>query len=148
MQNWNGIINFNFNLGGQILVAKIASKMKRSLPKIFRLTVKAIKENKDLNEDRRILGSLQTYELTFPPSKKNKSSTLNTIKEKTSNQIDDDTLKDEFAYFARKFKNFFLKIIRDFLITLKTTLVKIGTIKERYCLEEVSIFKVSWVSGF
>lgn len=46
--------------------------------------------------------------LAYISLKKSITLSLNTVKENTSNQTNDDNLKDEeFAYFIKKFKKFF-----------------------------------------
>lgn len=85
-------------------------KVIRSLPKRFISKVTVIVKNKDLYAIKieKVARSLRTYELSLPYTKKNKFLTLNTVKKETSNQANDDTLKDEkFACFVKKFKKFF-----------------------------------------
>lgn len=84
-------MNFIFNLGEQIPDAKIMRKVRRSIYKRFRLKVTAVKENKDLNTIKidELMGSLQAYKLSLPQSN------INTVKEETSDQADDHTLKNE-----------------------------------------------------
>lgn len=97
------MMNSIFNLGEQILDAKIVRKVRRSIHKRFRLKDTAVKENKDLNKIKidELVGSLQTYKLSLPQSIKKK----NTVKEETSDQDDDHTLKNE-VHLTRKFKKF------------------------------------------
>lgn len=54
-----------------------------------------------------LIGSLQTYELSLPSFRKEKSIALNTIRKAESDSCDDEKLKDgDLAYLTRKFKNF------------------------------------------
>lgn len=69
------IVNSSFILGERILVAKIVRKVMRSLPKRFRAKITAIDESKDLDTFKieKLVGSLQTYELTISLSLRKKS---------------------------------------------------------------------------
>ncbi|XP_022876710.1 uncharacterized protein LOC111394893 [Olea europaea var. sylvestris] len=103
----NDIVNSSFNLGKRILESKIVRKVLRSLPKRFRPKVTATEESKDLDTVKieELVGSLQTYELTISQPRKNKSITLNTIREEESESSVVETLRDEeIVYFVKKFQ--------------------------------------------
>ncbi|XP_022866044.1 uncharacterized protein LOC111385848 [Olea europaea var. sylvestris] len=98
----NDIVNSSFDLGERIPEPKIVRKVLRSLPEKFRPKVTAIEESKDLDTIKieELVGSLQTYELTISQPRKNKSITLNTVREGESKSSDMETLRDEeIAYF-------------------------------------------------
>jgi len=61
-----------FNLGEKMEVSWIVRKILRSLPKIFWPKVTGIKESKDLDtiSVKELVGSLQTYESTWPQQNK------------------------------------------------------------------------------
>ena len=70
----------------------------------------AIKESKDLDDIKveELIGSLQTYELSFPNQRKSKSLALKTINEKVEahNSSDEDVVKKDVAYLAKNFRKF------------------------------------------
>lgn len=78
----NNIVNSNFNHGEQILDIKIVKEVIRFLSERFKPKARAIEESKDLDlvKIREFVGSLQTYELNLPQSKKNNSLVLNIVK--------------------------------------------------------------------
>ena len=79
----NEVVIGKFNLGEKT-DSKIVRKILRSLPESFRANVTAIEEIKDLDDIKvlELIGSLQTYELSFPSQRKSKSLALKTINEK------------------------------------------------------------------
>lgn len=84
----------------------------RSIHERFWPKVIAIEESKDLDAIKieELVRSLQTYELSLPQLKNNKPFSLKTVREANCDTIDDNKLKDDdFAYLARKFKNFLKK---------------------------------------
>ena len=76
----------------------------------FRARVTAIKESKDLDDIKveELIGSLQTYELSFPNQRKSKSLALKTINEKVEahDSSDEDVVKKDVAYLAKNFRKF------------------------------------------
>ena len=76
----------------------------------FRARVIAIKESKDLDDIKveELIGSLQTYELSFPNQRKSKSLALKTINEKVEahDSSDEDVVKKDVAYLAKNFRKF------------------------------------------
>ena len=77
-----------FNFGEKTKDSKIVRKILQSLPESFRAKVTAIKESKDLDEIKiqELIGSFQTYELSLPSQRKNKSLALKTINERLESQ--------------------------------------------------------------
>ena len=73
-----------FNLGEKIEDSKVVRKILRSLPESFCAKVTVIEESKDLDdiEVQELIGFLQTYELSLPNQRKNKSLALKTINER------------------------------------------------------------------
>ena len=72
------------NLGEKTEDSKVVRKILRSLPESFRAKVTAIGESKDLDEIKvqKLIGSLQTYELSLPSQRKTKSLALKMINER------------------------------------------------------------------
>ena len=64
--------------------SKVVRKILRSLPESFRAKVTAIGESKDLDEIKvqKLIGSLQTYELSLPSQRKSKSLAFKMINER------------------------------------------------------------------
>ena len=62
------VVFCKFNLGEKTEDSKVVRKILRSLPESFHAKVTAIEESKDLDEIKvqELVGSLQTYELSFP----------------------------------------------------------------------------------
>jgi hypothetical protein len=77
------------------------------LPERFRIKVTTIKESKDLEEMKieELVGSLQTYELSFSPVKKLKTIALKASKKKVEVSSGDDS-EDEEKVVAMLAKNF------------------------------------------
>jgi hypothetical protein len=69
----NDNMNSSFNLREKIADNKVVRKILRFLLERFRPKVTAIEESKDLDTIKieELVGSLQTYKLTFPQLKKN-----------------------------------------------------------------------------
>ena len=84
----NEVVFGKFNLGEKTEDSKIVRKILRSLPKSFRAKVTAIKESKDLDDNKvqEIIGSLQIYELSLPSQRKSKSLALKTINERVEDK--------------------------------------------------------------
>ena len=76
----------------------------------FRAKVTAIEESKDLDEIKfqELIGSLQTYELSFLNQKKCKSLALKTINERIEahDSSDEDVVEKDVAYLAKNFRKF------------------------------------------
>ena len=64
----NEVVIGKFNLGKKMEDSKIVRKILRSLPESFRAKVTLIKESKYLDDIKvqKLIGSLQTYELSLP----------------------------------------------------------------------------------
>ena len=99
-----------FNLGEKTEDSKVVRKILRSLPKSFRAMVTAIEESKDLDEIKvqKLIGSLQTYELSLPHQRKSKSLVLKMINERveTHGSLDEDVVEKDVAYLAKNFPKF------------------------------------------
>ncbi|XP_041003861.1 uncharacterized protein LOC121249203 [Juglans microcarpa x Juglans regia] len=107
----NDVVNSRFNLGDRIPENRIVRKVLRSLPERFLPKVTAIEESKDLDSMRieELVGSLQTYEHTFPVDKKHKSIALNTIREESDESSDESAMNDrEIAFYVKKFRKMFV----------------------------------------
>jgi predicted SPOUT superfamily RNA methylase MTH1 len=83
--------------------------MFRSLPEKFRPKVTAIEESKDLDvmivED--LVGSLQTYELSLPQSKKKNLALRSSRKNVVESFNEDYSNFEEVAMLAKKLRKFF-----------------------------------------
>jgi hypothetical protein len=77
------------------------------LPERFRIKVTTIKESKDLDEVKieELVGSLQTYEYSLPPVKKEKAMALKASKKKfrVSSKEDFDNEDDAVAMLVKNF---------------------------------------------
>jgi regulator of replication initiation timing len=89
--------NSMVSLGKSVSNVKLIRKILRSLPERFRINVTTIEESKDLEEMKieDLVGSLQTYEYSFPPVRKEKTIALNASKKKTRVSSDEDSDIDE-----------------------------------------------------
>jgi hypothetical protein len=76
--------------GKKVLDAKLIKIILRSFPKRFIIKVTTIEESKDLDPMKieKMVDSLQTYEFSLPPLKKNKSIALNSGRGKFRNKND------------------------------------------------------------
>ena len=74
----NEVVIGKLNLGEKTEDSKVIRKILRSLPESFRAKVTTIEESKDLDEIKvqKLIGSLQTYELSLPSYRKSKSLVL------------------------------------------------------------------------
>ena len=103
----NEVIVRKFNLGEKMEDSKIVRKILQSLPESFRAKVTAIEESKDLDDIKvqELVGSLQTYELSLPNQRKNKSLALKTVNERVDvhDSSDDDAIKKDVSYLAKNF---------------------------------------------
>ena len=103
----NEVVIGKFNLGEKTEDSKIMRKILRSLPESFRAKVTTIEEIKDLDDIKvlELIGSLQTYELSFPSQRKSKSLALKTINERAEahDASDEDGVEKEVAYLAKNF---------------------------------------------
>ena len=105
------IVNSNFNLGESIPNSKVVRKILRSLPVRFRAKVTVIEESKDVDSLKvdELVGSLQTFEMTFGSPRKSKGIALNAIKDEylgSECENDEKMLDGEVARFARKLKKY------------------------------------------
>ena len=103
------IVNSSFNLGEPIPNSKVVRKILRSLPKRFIAKVTTIEESKDVDSLKvdELVGSFQTFEITFGLPRKSKGIASNAIKEESlgSKGERDEKMSDgEVARFARNFK--------------------------------------------
>ena len=111
----NEVVIDNFNLGEKAEDSQVVRKILCSLSESFRAKVTTIEESKDLDDIKvqELIGSLQTYELSLPNQRKNKSFALKTINERVEahGSSDEDVVEKDVAYFANnlckflKFKN-------------------------------------------
>ena len=104
------IVNSAFNLGKTILKPKIVRKVLRSLPERFHAKITAIEESKDIDQIPliKLVGNLQTYELSLTrieKSSKSKSMALKAKSSDTNESSDDENFKMK-SYITRKFKMF------------------------------------------
>ena len=106
----NEVVVEKFNLGEKMEDSKIVRKILRSLLESFRAKVTAIEESKDVDDIKvqELVGSLQTYELSLPNQRKNKSFALKTVNEKMDvhDFSDDDAVEKDVAYLAKNFRKF------------------------------------------
>ena len=83
------------------------TKILHSLSKSFHEKVTAIEESKDLDDIKvqELIGSLQTYELSFPSQRKIKSLALKTINEKVEahDSSNEDVVDKDVAYLVKNF---------------------------------------------
>jgi hypothetical protein len=105
--------NSMVSLGKPVSDIKLIRKILRSLPKHFRIKVTTIEESKDLEEMKieKVVGFLQTYELSLPPVKKLKTIALKASKKKVEASFGDDS-KEEEKVVAMLAKNF-RRLMRD-----------------------------------
>ncbi|KAK2456842.1 gag-protease polyprotein [Trifolium repens] len=96
------IANSCFALGEKIPEEKLARKILRSLPKRFSMKVTAIEESQDLSTMKvdELIGSLQTFEMTFEdrPEKKMKNLAF-----KSEESQSEDCLSKAIALLTKKF---------------------------------------------
>ena len=90
--------------------SKIVRKILQSLLESLRAKVIAIEKSKDIDEIKvqELIGSLQTYELSLPLQRKNKSFALKTIKERVEAQdsSNEDEVEKDVAYLVKNFRKF------------------------------------------
>nr|XP_023900960.1 uncharacterized protein LOC112012814 [Quercus suber] len=112
----NEVVIRKVNLGEKTEDSKIVRKIQWSLLESFCAKVTTIEESKDLNEIKiqKLIGSLQTYELSLPSQRKSKSLALKTINERLDAQdsSNEDEVEKDVAYLAKNFCKF-LKFKRD-----------------------------------
>ena len=112
----NEVVIGKFNLGEKIKDSKVVRKILRSLPESSYAKVTTIEESNDLDEIKiqKLIGSLQTYELSLPSQRKSKSLTLKTINGRleTKDSSNEDEVEKEVAYLAKSFRKF-LKFKKD-----------------------------------
>jgi len=91
--------NSMVSLGKLVSDVKLIRIILRSLPESFRIKVTTIEESKDLEEMKieELVGSLQTYELSFPPVKKMKTIALKASKKKVKISSEEDSKDEEKA---------------------------------------------------
>ena len=103
----NEVVIGKFNLGEKTEDSKIVRKILQSLPESFRAKVTGIEESKDLNDIKiqELIGSLQTYELSFPSQRKRKSLALKTINERieANDLSNEDDVEKDVAYLMKNF---------------------------------------------
>ena len=77
------------------------------MPESFRAKVVAIEESKDLDKIKvqKLIGSLQTYELSLPNQRKSKSLALKMINKRIEahDSSNEDVVKKDVAYLAKNF---------------------------------------------
>ena len=103
----NEVVTGKFNLGEKMEDSKIVRKILQSFPESFRAKVTGIEESKDLNDIKiqELIGSLQTYELSFPSQRKRKSLALKTINERieANDLSNEDDVEKDVAYLMKNF---------------------------------------------
>src|ERR1044072_3536068 len=113
------IANTSFALGEQISEEKLVRKILRSLPKRFAMKVTAIEEAQDIGSMQvdELIGSLQTFELSFNDKTDKKSKSIAFVS--NTDEGDDESESDiagEFsealALLGRKFNRAFKKFDR------------------------------------
>ena len=104
----NDIVNSTYNLGEIYDQSKIVRKIFRSLTENFRPKVTAITESKDVDSIPvdELVGSLQSYELDLPKTRKSKSMALKSVDDFDVNGFDDELSAIEISYLAKNFRNF------------------------------------------
>ena len=104
----NDIVNYVYNLGEIYDQPKIVRKILRSLTEDFRPKVTAITESKDMDSIPvgELVGSLQSYELDLPKTRKSKSMALKSVDDVDVSGFDDELFATEIAYLAKNFRNF------------------------------------------
>lgn len=100
--------NSMVSLGKNVSDVKLIKKILRSLPERFRIKVTTIEESKDLDEMKieELVGSLQTYEYSFPSIRKAKTIALKASKKKSRvsfNEGSDNEEEDAVAMLAKNF---------------------------------------------
>ena len=104
------IVNSAFNLGKTIPGPKIVRKVLRSLPERFHAKITAIEELKDIEKIPliKLVGNLQTYELSLTRIGKSSKSKSMALKAKISdtNESSDDEDSKMKSYITRQFKKF------------------------------------------
>ena len=104
----NEVVVNKFNLEGKTEDYKIVRKF--NLPESFCAKVTEIEESKDLNDIKvqKLIGSLQTYELSLPNQRKSKSLALKTVNGRVDvhDSSDDDAVEKDIAYLAKNFRKF------------------------------------------
>ena len=105
----NDIVNSAYNLGEIYDQPKIVRKILRSLTENFRPKVIVITENKDVDSIPvdELVGSLQSYELDLPKTRKSKSMALKSVDDVDVSGFDDELSAIEIVYLANNFRNFF-----------------------------------------
>ena len=104
----NDIVNSTYNLGGIYDQLKIVRKILRSLTENFKPKVTVITESKDVDSILvdELVGSLQSYELDLPKTRKSKSMALKSVDDVEVSGFDDKLSVTEIAYLTKNFRNF------------------------------------------
>ena len=106
----NDVVVSKFNLEEKTKDSKIVRKILQSLPESFRAKVTVIEESKDLDDIKvqKLIGFLQTYELSLPTQWKSKSLALMTINERLEvhDSSDEDVVDKDVAYLMKNFRKF------------------------------------------
>ena len=101
----NDIVNSAYNLGEIFDQPNIVKNILRSLIEDFRLKVTVITESRYMDSIPvdELIGSLQSYELDLPKTKKLKSMALKSV---DGNGFDNELSSTESAYLVKNFRNF------------------------------------------
>ena len=104
----NDIVNSAYNLSEVYDQPKIVRKILRSLTEDFRPKVTAITESKDVDSILvdELVGSLQSYELDLPKTRKYKSMAFKSVDDVDVRGFDDELFATKIAYLAKNFRNF------------------------------------------
>ena len=105
---FNDSVNSAYNLSEIYDQPKIVRKILRFLTENFRLKMTAITEGKEVDSILidELVGSLQSYELDIPKTRKSKSMALKSIDDVDVNGFDDELFATEITYLAKNFRNF------------------------------------------
>ena len=101
----NDIVNSTYNLGEIYDQLKIVRKIFRFLIEDFRPKVTVITESKDVDSIpvNELVGSLQSYKLDIPKTKKSKSMAFKSVDNVDGNGFDDELSSTEIVYLAKNF---------------------------------------------
>ena len=104
----NDIVNSAYNLGEIYDWPKIVRKILRSLTEDFRPKVTAITESKDVDFILidELVGSLQSYKLDLPKTRKSKQIALKSVDDVDASGFDDELSAIDIVYLAKNFRNF------------------------------------------
>ena len=103
----SNIVNCSFYLGEPIPNSEVVIIIFRYLPKRFMSKVTVIEESKDIDSMRidELVGSIQTYGMSFPNSQKPRDYALKTFEnEEKYIEMSYNTTKDKLTHMAKRIK--------------------------------------------